>query len=308
MNAKTLIPVATALIGFAAGWSSHRSPEPAPDTTHNTPVPTIPKTRSANGEPQFREHHGNSGLPVAAPGEEVALMTSSGDQAPYVRAFASAVARRDNARAARIAEALGLDDAQHQRLDEIITQHKSNDAGPPPRTPREMIEQMAKATASLDGEINQILTPEQRSAYEAMKSRQIQNQAESRAQRELAALSDQVDMNPEQREAALQALRNNSAARSQLDANLLGVSQSTPNAGQYADMMADAAAFSPDLDLTADPLALHRLMAQLQGRQVEEKVARMAAILTPAQLAQYRAALEADASFLQSSVPPLPHK
>lgn len=311
MNAKVLIPLATALIGFAVGWALRQPSEPFPDSSHNIQPPTTPKTRSANGEPSataFREHHGSSGLPKAAPGEEASLMTSPVDQTPYVKAFESAAARRDKARSARIAEALGLDESQQQKLDEIITQHKSGGGEPPPRTPRDIIDRMAQAAASLDDEINQILTPEQRNAYEAMKNRQIQNQIESRAQRELAALSDRIDLSPEQREAALRALRNNPAAKQTLDTSLFGSSQSGQNAGQYADMIADAAAYNPELDLTADPLALHRLMAQLQVKQIEEKVARMAAILTPAQLAQYRASLETDASFLQSTAPPLPKK
>jgi hypothetical protein len=306
MNAKALIPVVTALIGFAVGWTSHHTPEPAPDASHNTPAPPSPKTRSANADAAaFREHHGYQ---KAAPGEEASATVPPVNQAPYVQTFVAAAAHRDKARADRLAEALGLDEAQRQRLNEIIEQHKTDDQGPPPRTPREIIDQKARAAASIDGEINQILTPEQKGAYEAMKSRQVKNQIESRAQRELASLGDRIDMSPEQRDAALQALRANAAAKPPLDAGLLGTSSSNPNGGLFADMLADAAADNPDLDMLTDPFALHREMAQLQIRQIEEKVARMAAVLTPAQLAQYRASLEADASFLQSAAPPMPNK
>ncbi len=307
MNTKALIPVIAALIGFATGWTTHRAPEPAPAADATQP-PASPKTRSANSSAPFREHHANSGIPVADPGESASVMESPVDPAPYVKIFAAAASRRDKARADRMAEALGLDETQRRRLDEILAEHKNGEGGPPPRTAREIIDHLAKASAALDDEISQILSPEQQKAYEAMKSRQASNQVESRVQRELAQIGERIDISATQREAILQALRNHStASQPPVGASLL-LDQSAPNAGQYTDMLADVAADNPDLDLVADPLALNRQMVRLQNGQIADKLSLMAPILTPAQLAQYRATLEADASYLQSTAPPLPQK
>lgn len=160
------------------------------------------KTRSAAG--LLRELSESSGS------TEIADALSNEERQEEVRnAMRDRQMERFTNQAARWSAALGLDATQQERLldiagDQIDELEKLAVDGMENGDPATVSESARRAMEILSGQameasLDEILTPDQRQAYQAFSSRQNVSRAESRALRQLAGLNEELMLTPEQR-------------------------------------------------------------------------------------------------------------
>ena len=122
----------------------------------------------------------------------------------------------------------------------------------------------------------------------------------------LAAALKEIDLSAEQRELALETLRAGSAeaqARRPAGWTVMNESMSLLG-GAHASVLEDMGEFMGDDAAMGDSQEFHRRLVESKRAVMETNLSRLASVLTPGQLAQYRATLEARASFMEQVTPP----
>ncbi|WP_265594662.1 hypothetical protein [Haloferula sp. BvORR071] len=306
MKSPAIIPVACVLTGFAVGWLVKPAGEaPVPTAATETAGNGGKRTTTRDGKASDRDDEpplvrkAKGGGPIEADKKVVAA-----EQA-FNRTFSSAGDRSRTAQLNRLAEALGLSPDQKDSMSALLSGRREGfkDLQGRGKNPAQMVAEAANAERIYEKAVREILDDEQVTAYDQYKAREKANDIESRAQRNLSDLVGQIDLSPSQRDQAAEALRASSTAAFAQRPEGWGLINDTMSVmgGAYVDAFED---MSGSLD---NPEALNN-SEEVQNRIIggkraamEERLSRLSGILTPGQLAQYRAAQEARISFIESS-------
>lgn len=313
MKPPVLIATAAALAGFAFGWLLKPSgPKPA-DTpalasdaneSRRRPGPLETKSRLRDERP----------LVLKARGAEVNIEEMEADletvsaHVNFERLFGDATERAEGARLNRLAEALGLSSEQKDSLGVMMANRRDGFRSMKGigQTPSEMVEQAASAERRFEEDARKILDPEQVEALEALREREKENDIEAGTQRDLADLIGQVDLSPTQRDQALELLRAGnieSAAKRPEGWSLINESMNMMG-GNYVSILEEMGEFMGDAGAMNDPREFQRRLIEARHAEMDRKVKALSSILTPGQLAQYRANLNSRISVLEQAPPP----
>lgn len=306
MKPSHLIATAAALVGFATGWLLKPSGEvttggvPAPEQVPGKRPFADGKTRDRNETPLVLKARG-SGEMKADP-ERVSA------EVAFERGFQNATERAENSRLARLSEALGLSPEQRETMDVLLANRRDGfrDLNGGGKAPSEILALAAQAEQRFEEQVAKILDPEQSAALAAFREREKENSIEAKAQRDLADLIGQIDLSAEQRDLALDALRTGSAesvAKRPAGWSVMNESMAMLG-GSHAAVFEEMGEFMGDDAAMVDSQEFHRRLVKSQRESMERRIAQLTPILTPGQLAQYRATLEARATFTEQVTPP----
>jgi hypothetical protein len=309
MKNSHLIATAAALTGFATGWllkpsgESGKDEASAPEAAGGRPAAVASgKSQVRDDRPLILKARGGSELEVKADPELASA------EVAFQRSFGSATERAENARLSRLSEALGLSPEQRETVDVLLANRRDgfrelNGGG---KSASEMVALAAQAERRFEEQIAKILDPEQTEAFVAFRDREKENAIEAKAQRDLADLIGQIDLSADQRELALEALRASSSeaqARRPPGWTLMNESMSLLG-GAHSLVLDDMGEFMGDDEVMGDSQAFHQHLSRSKRAAMETNLSRLATVLTPAQLAQYRANLEARVHFVEQFTPP----
>lgn len=307
MKTSNLVATAAALTGFATGWLLKPS---APPVTSGAAGPEPPSGKAASfASGKSRDREGSPlVLKPRGSGEMASDPAVSSAQVAFDRGFRDATERAENARLSRFAEALGLSPEQRATVEVMLANRRDGfrDLSGSGKSPSEIVALAAQAEQRFDDQLAKILDPEQQDAYAALRAREQENAVEAKAQRDLADLLGQIDLSADQRELALEALRAGSAevqAKRPAGWTLMKESMSILG-GAHAEVMEEMAGFMDDDEAMRDSQEFHRRLVASKRAAMETTLARLAAVLTPGQLAQYRATLEARTQMVEQVTPP----
>lgn len=276
-----ILPLVTALIGFSAGWLLKPAPSAAPVLTQiqpprPAPAPTpeklsdIPAESSPSRPPQPREVRPE----VTPPPDE-------------------SVKSRDDAKLARLAEALNLNDEQKNALLQAMTAAEGVLNPETTLDPSKMLETAVAAGTGIEKALAAILTPEQAAAFEDLRRRANDNSIENIAQSRLSSVAKLTDLSPEQREQILATLR--SDVRTSHEARPAGIdlvldTSVLPTGSTFvAESSVD---FLLHSDPSGDPNQIHASFREKQRASLDAQLDLYKSILTPAQYARMK--LEVD--------------
>ena len=312
MKTRLFVPLATALAGFALGWAFKPAPEPPPAAEANAGSPPAnTRASTADRSAATLTRDARPELPGANIPPDDLRKAELEHRATMQKAFKDAALQRDRGKLLRVAEALRLDEAQLAQLEAMLVEqrHAKAPVGAEDflkQDPKASLDAIIQSAKENDAKFRALLTPEQDAALTAMRGRQSENQVETRAQRNLAEVTERLDLTPQQREAALDVLRaeaNKTQERYPDGSQLVSDSSLVPlvPAGQYSqgsvEAMALLAAEPPESN---DQIARQRKLQEIQQRQSLERAESLSGILTPAQLDQLRVATEANNLFRSS--------
>ena len=304
MKPCLVVPIIAALVGFGIGWLA----KPAADTALPKPSAVAAPARKATDKPVATAIAPRENPAPSAPANPVRDAAAIHPAAERVETGSAA---KTAAKMQRLAEVLGLSAAQQASLSDIIAEtqqtaiasHPGSSAGP-----TEMLDHLAACSAALEKSLAAVLTPEQSAAFTDLRNRQRDNRIETTAQRELADLTEVTDLSAAQRDKVLARLRQSSANEVAampaslaliLDSSVLPLGSASPSAQSIQTLSLLADSQTPE-----DPVALHAKLMASQRRQLDERLNLLKDILTPAQLAQYRAAIAEQRAFQETMTPP----
>ncbi len=226
----------------------------------------------------------------------------------FQQSFSSAGERTRNARLNRLSEALGLSEDQKSALDTLLSSRREGfkDMQGKGKTASEMVADAGNAVRIFENALKDVLDEEQMQAYEDFKGRERENDVEAKAANEFADLARQVDLSPEQRDQALEALRAMSTESFAKRPEGWEVMAETMEmmGGSYMSAFEDMSGFLEDPEAMKNPAEIQKRMNEAHRTNAELKIARLTTILTPAQLAQYRATLDSRSTFRETSPTP----
>ena len=307
MNNRVLLASLTAVSGFALGWALKPAPKQETLVTESG-ADTASHQSGRVSEEELSATNRNRESPITAPVPD--SLPEDVQENPNAfsglvdRAFKDAAFQRDRGKLLRLAEALGLNSEQIKQLETLLVQqrHAASPLGPTNanRNPKETLETLIRSAKEADDQFKSTLSPEQVKALDSLRARQRENQAETRAQNELSELTSRLDLTPAQRESALQVLRAQSTKMQEKFAEgseLISESSLLPllGAGQFATGSVEAMTLlANDPPSSNAPLARIEKLEEIQLKRMHERLAGLSKILTPAQLDQYRVAMEAN--------------
>jgi hypothetical protein len=313
---KPVVAIAAALLSFAAGWVLKPTPDAvaggsgAQDASANSGKGSgrgLDGDDAPSGKTHIRKDlvltpRGSKGSSA----EEDAEIASA--QMRFQETFGSAAERAENARLSRLAEALGLSAEQRETLAVLLANRRDGfrDLKGAGSSPTESIQQASLYEQRFMEDVKKLLDPEQLGALESFKQREKDNDIEAKAQRDVADLIGQVDLSEEQREQALEAMRKlseSAAAKRPAGWALMNESFGMLG-GNQVSVLEDLGGVMDDPEAMKDPQEIQRRLAQAQRATAEARVAALTSILTPGQLAQYRATLEARSALMEGFTPP----
>lgn len=306
MKLSLVLPILTALAGFGLGWLV----KPAPDSASPTLPPVAASSPKPAGNPVPAVVPPN-GTPAPARTISARPVREIGGRGVDVGAGAGKTAAKSAAKLQRLTEALGLSDEQQAALTKLIEENqKAFLAGYPEPSagPGKIIEHIAATGVALEKSLVSMLSPDQLSALEELRKRERENRIEATAQRELANLTEVTDLDPGQRDKILAQLRKAgtnelgsipASLALVLDSSVLPLGSSAPSAQTVQTLRQLASSQAPE-----DPEALHARLIENQQRQLEQRLNLVRDILTPAQLAQYQAAIAEQQAIYERMVPP----
>lgn len=307
MKPSHLIAAAAALTGFATGWLFKPAGNAAASAGETAPEQSVGKRTAPGGKSRDRDTPPLV-LKSRGGGEMKADPEVANAQVTFERGFQNATERAENARLSRLSEALGLSPEQKETMNVLLANRRDGfrDLNGGGKSPSEILAQAAQAELRFDEQVAKLLDPEQSAALAAFREREKENSVEAKAQRDLADLIGQIDLSAEQREQALESLRTGSAeavAKRPAGWSVMNESMGLLG-GAHAAMLEDMGGLLSDDEAMADSQEFHRRLVQSQRAAMEQRIARLTTILTPGQLAQYRATLEARANMTEQVTPP----
>lgn len=307
MKTSTLVATAAALTGFATGWLL-KPPGTTAGTGDAGPEPRSGQaTATAAGKTSEREERPLI-LKARGSGEMKANPETAAAHVAFERGFRSATERAENARLSRLAEALGLSPEQRAAVEVMLANRRDGfrDLTGGGNAPSEMVALAAQAERRFDDQLAKLLDPEQKEAYDAYRAREKENAIEAKAQRDLADLIGRIDLSAEQREQALDALRaasSESHAKKPAGWSVINESMSLIG-GAHSEVLEEMGQFMGDEAAMNDSQEFHRRLVESRRAAMESTLSRLAPVLTPGQLAQYRATLEARTQMAEQVTPP----
>jgi len=305
MNNRVLLASITAVSGFALGWALKPAPKQetlATESGADTAAHQSGRVSEDELHATNRSRESVGAPPVSDSLPDNVQEDPKAFSARMDRAFKDATFQRDRGKLLRLAEALGLSNEQIQQLEAMLVQqrHAPSPLGPPNanRDPKETLETLIRSAKETDDQFRATLTPQQIKALDSLRARQRENQAETRAQKDLSELTSRLDLTPAQRESALQVLRDQSTKMQEKFAegsDLISESSLLPlvGAGQFSTSSVEAMTLlASDPPSSNDPRARMEKMEEIQLKQMHERLSGLSKILTPAQMDQYRVAID----------------
>ena len=304
MRPSVILPLLALLAGFAGGWLAKPVPPlaAAPPVAGRSTNPPPGQRPPANGRPEGDLPPPPGGVRPPRGGNPMA-----GDPAgPGLPAES-----RDAAKMLRFVEALGLSETQQTDLEKILAETRAayTTADPTqPMTAKETLELVAKCSTALEKSLAGLLTPEQATKFAELRQRECDNRIETKAHRELGRLSELTDLSAAQRDQILAQLRQATAAELSaipasyalmLDSSVLPMGPHTMP--EQSILTLTQVAETSD---NPDPTAAHAKLIADQRRRLDERLAWLKPILTPAQLAQYQSAAAEQRAFHDLMNPP----
>ncbi|MFM1558470.1 MAG: Spy/CpxP family protein refolding chaperone [Roseibacillus sp.] len=214
-------------IGFGAAWiiksASDKATTESPDTKKSSGPSTSAQDEIAKSDrpapetpaPETNRKIVNNGEEVPLPEEVRAQFTRGQDR------FREMIARRqkskEDAQIKKLVDRLGLTDTQADQLRAYFAKNREElealmaDGDGDWRKMRELTKSLGDD--ALDAALADILTDDQKTAYEEMKQRDLANKVEARAYRDLATIQGILDLNPEQKDQVYEILHKDAAQR-----------------------------------------------------------------------------------------------
>lgn len=267
------------ILGFAIGWIAKPVPQTLALAPNTSPTPRPPaKTPPAKTPPSTLTP--SRDLPTPDPSTPPGTFTN-GSPPPTSD-------KLDQAKWLRLFEVLNLNTAQTEQLRNAISTTTSLlDTEP------DTLTAFQTAGEQLEKRIREILSPEQRTAYDQLTQRKLDNHLESTSQLALKTELGSIDLTPQQREQALSILRTESETQYQL------IPESTRLLLSPSILPLERQSLEPEgllllqkLRPDEDPAAAFQNMLDQHRAEIERKKTLFQNILTPAQNAAYRAQLE----------------
>lgn len=200
--------------------------------------------------------------------------------------------KRREERIAKLVEKLGLDASQEAKLRDYFKKQ----ADPTVAYDGKSVQMTQRNDgASLDDFLKDLLSDSQEQDYEQMKQAENEQRIEARTLRDMASLTQSVELRPEQRDAVYAALQEQTRnEESSPGPKIFGAGMITPpmelgGAGSSVDTVMSLRFAGPE-GSEPDQNAVDQAQQQRQA-QIDEKVNRMSGILDEKQLEQYRASL-----------------
>ncbi len=277
MKNQFLLPAAAAVIGFSVAWvakpSAPAAPAPAP-VVDNTPKKS---TRPTTADPRASVADGKRPKEVSAGDFPLVDQAEKGPQT------------RVEAKMLRLTEALGLTIDQQGEIIRLVEESHASATDTMP-----VIEDLTLRGKVIEDALAKLLSPEQLVKFNELRVRERDNQIESRAQKALTSVIEEVDLSPQQREEVMERLRQATKAELQsipASATLLFDKSVLPTG--KSELSVDGILMLAKIGepLIADnPQAAHEKVLQSQREELEQKLKCYDGILTSAQMGQYYAA------------------
>ncbi|MEO5716556.1 MAG: hypothetical protein ABIT37_23965 [Luteolibacter sp.] len=278
MKNKFLLPAATALIGFSVAWVAKPSPAVTSAAVPATETPQPKSTHPTKSESRPTVGDGKRPKEVTAGDFPLADQAEKGPKT------------REEAKMLRLTEALGLTIDQQGEIIRLVEESHASATDTVP-----VIEDLATRGKAIEEALTKLLNPEQLAKFNELRVRERDNQIESRAQKALTTVIEEVDLSPQQREDVMARLRQ--SAKSELQsipasATLLFDKSVLPTGKSElsVDGILLLAKIGEPLD-ASNPIAAHEKVLQTQRQELEEKLQCYDGILTSGQMGQYYAAL-----------------
>lgn len=283
MKPSVILPIVTAIAGFGVGWLVKPAP-PAPDEARS-PSARIPARKAPEPTPAITEPSRESAERPAGPRPQAPLKTTEQAQQD--------IATQDGAKLARLTEALSLNDDQKAEVLKVIAAARATlepeggiDAG-------KLLDIAAQAGADLEKAVLATLTPEQATAFAALRKRLQDNSVETASQEQAAKFSKLTDLSPEQREMILERIRGD--VRKEHDERPQGldlVLDTSPLPTGSAYIAGSSLASMPFMSGGEDANEKIEAFRDLQRRNLDAQVDKYKDILTPAQLSRLQLDIE----------------
>lgn len=200
--------------------------------------------------------------------------------------------KRREERIAKLVEKLGLDASQEAKLRDYFKKQ----ADPTVAYDGKSVQMTQRNDGpSLDDFLKDLLSDSQEQDYEKMKQAENEQRIEARTLRDMASLTQSVELRPEQRDAVYAALQEQTRnEESSPGPKMFGAGMITPpmelgGAGSSVDTVMSLRFAGPE-GSEPDQSAIEQAQQQRQA-QIDEKVNRMSGVLDEKQLDQYRASL-----------------
>ncbi len=282
-----MIAVGTALAGFAMGWILKPSGDSGSSATADSGPP--PRERPTNSELVAPSRNPGPEKPISlatGPSEVTDPITVRREQA-----YGQIAGKREKARLARFAEALGLDVDQLEAIAGLLSEHK----GATNASSTGLLTDAADGKLEFEDALLALLTDDQKERLKAFKTRTIDNQIETSAMQDLAKVMKAVDLSNTQRESLLNNFREKNRAAyttepdswSLLTDNGTNLANGNANFNRYRDIFSDPS-------ITSDPTKLAERIREEDKLRVEEDLSIISGELTEQQMAELRASLEGD--------------
>lgn len=283
MKSSSIIAIGTALAGFAMGWIV----KPSGDSDSSSTTSTTPPPRERPSDELVAPSRNGDRKPVTL--SQVESQVVDPLTIRRQQAFSQVNGKREKARLARFAEALGLDVGQIEAIAALMAKHK----GVTTVTPDGLLTDAADGNLDFEDALLALLTDDQKERLNAYKTRTAENQIEASAMRDLAKVMNAVDLSSTQRETILNNFREKNRAifTEEPDTwNLLTASsdqlnRNNPDFNRYRDIFTDPS-------ITEDPGKLAERLAVEENLRLEEDMGAVSGELTEQQMAELRASLE----------------
>jgi hypothetical protein len=304
MNPKILPATVTAVVGFALGWAV----KPAASTAaSDAAAAAAANAAGAKDGSLNRPDRPPLVLPTRA-SQRPAEDADGNKRVDINRTWREIVGDAEKSRMLRLSEAMGLNEEQQAQVAAIRKKEHDGfrDLTHSGKSPAELMEQAAAAQAEADEAMKKVLDPVQLASLESYKARQKDNDIEAKAQSVLGDVMANADLDATQRESVLALLRSTSAKDYESQPagwELMSENYSilgTKNTGLIDNLGSAFTSGGP-----TDPAAMQQKIQEAQRQTAQVRIAQLTGILTPAQLTQYRTALEGRVN-LSKSVPALP--
>ena len=292
MKNPYILPAVTAVVGFAIAWVAKPSAPPAaaPATVTGEAAPRqSPRTTALENRQSMAD--GKRPKEVKA-----------GDF-PLLEAAEKGPTTREEAKMLRLTEALGLTIDQQGEVIRLMEESNATASDDLP-----VIEELALRGKIVEDGFRKMLAPEQFAKFQELRDRDRDNRIESRAQKELTRVIEEIDLSPDQRDEVLNRLRQSARAELQAipaSATLLFEKSVLPTGKN--ELSVDGVLLLSKLGdavIDDDPLVAHAKVIQNQNQEIEEKLRNYDGVLTSGQMGQYYAALaEQKATMARLAIP-----
>lgn len=277
MKPSVVLPIITAIAGFGAGWLL--KPAPGSSGEASTPAPQRP-TRETPAPSQIEPP------PPEATAEHPAPKTPL-RPAPDRQQVDDDIHSQDDAKLARLMEALSLNDAQKEEVLKAVAAAKATLEPEGGIDSAKLLEIAGKAGADLEKAILAMLTPEQVTAFTALRERSLENSVETNAQDQISKLAKLTDLSPEQRQIMLDRARDE--VRTEYAERSPGLDlllDTSPLPTGSAFITGSSLTAMTYLSADADPSKAMEDFRNEQRRNLDAQVEKYKDILTPAQLSR----------------------